>query len=398
MAWWFRSHVVRAGQQTWERPSGKAAVLLAVRGCDPSLRGTLIGLTQLDYDDYEAHIVVDNREDDAWKVVHEIHDEHDLQNRFRIHEMNEPLETCGLKCSALAQAFDQVDPNAHYLALLDADVTPHTQWLNELLGPLSDPTIGVVTGNQWFEPQSPASNGAMVRTLWNAGAIVPTALYANPWAGTCGMRMADVRRSKLAEVWRTSVVDDGPIRSAMQPLGLRVHFEPSLIMVNREQCTLEYVNRYVTRMLTWSRLHEPTFIRTVVHATASTGMLVVAMLLIFATIAMGMAAAATWLAAGLLISLLASLLGYVLVRDGVRLSREQRPELARLSVSRLLKLTAWIGYTQLVYCVSCFRAMWAREVQWREITYELESKSRVRMVSYRPYVSEPEYAQSEMSI
>ena len=248
-----------------------ASIVLSVRGCDPTLRHSLIGLLDQDYENYEIHVVVDNRVDTAWKVVHEIKEEFDLDHRLTIHEMREPLETCGLKCSALIQALDAIHEDSTYLVLLDADVKPHRTWLSSCIRPLqADAGIGVVTGNQWFEPLG-ESTGTLIRSLWNAGAIVPTAMYANPWAGTCAMRVDDVHRSGLDLLWRKSVVDDGPIRDAMTPLGLRVHFEPSLIMINREHCSTEYVGRYISRMLTWSKLYEKTFINTVVHAAISNG-------------------------------------------------------------------------------------------------------------------------------
>lgn len=380
------------------QPVGRAAVVLSVRGCDPSLRHCLIGLLDQEYQDYEVHVVVDNQADAAWRVVQEIREEFDLQHRLSVCEMQSPQETCSLKCSALVQALGRIGPEVEYLVLLDADVRPGRRWLRTVLAPLSDPGIGVVTGNQWFEPGPTADAGSLVRSLWNAGAIVPTALYANPWGGTCAMRMKSVFASGLDQIWQKSVVDDGPLREAIEPLQLRVHFEPALIMSNSERCSLEFVNRYIARMLTWSRLHERTFVNTLVHAVFSNSVLLATCGLWVASIVIGNLPAAAVTAGGLLAFSLCSLVGYKVVRRTAYLDRIPAAERPSFSLGYQIRLALLIPFTQLVYGWSCLRAVRTRQVRWREITYEVRSPSQIRMVSYQPLLTEPEYANSEMSI
>ena len=234
----------------------KAAVIMSVRGCDPSLRDSLLGVLNQVYGDYSVHVVVDHQTDQAWDFVHHLRSDHDPNNILTIHELRDPLETCSLKCHAIVQALENVSEDTKIIAFLDADVTPHPKWLSELTGPFRDPTVGAVTGNQWFEPDSFASIGSLARSAWNAGSMVLTIIFRNPWAGSFAMRAEDVRRSGLVDTWKRSVVDDGPIRQAVNGLGLKIQFVPSMIMINREPCSFSYVNRWVTRMLTWSRLYE----------------------------------------------------------------------------------------------------------------------------------------------
>jgi cellulose synthase/poly-beta-1,6-N-acetylglucosamine synthase-like glycosyltransferase len=57
------------------------------------------------------------------------------------------------------------------LAVIDADAVPHRWWLRDLVAPLSDPRVGVATGNRWYMPEH-ANWGSLVRYLWNVGAVV----------------------------------------------------------------------------------------------------------------------------------------------------------------------------------------------------------------------------------
>jgi hypothetical protein len=343
--------------------------------------------------------VVDHRRDNAWELVHEIKEQWDDQGRLTIHEMTKPMKTCGLKCSALLQGLDNLHPNSKYLVLIDADVAPHENWLSQLIAPLADKKIGVVTGNQWFEPRT-LNAGSLLRSLWNAGALVPTAIYSNPWAGTFAMRMEDVRRARLQKIWRKSIVDDGPIRRALQPLGLSIHFSPSLVMINQERCTIPFVFRYITRMLTWSRMYETTFLNTVIHASLTVGLVIAAFVMLMVAISCSAWQAAMTIGLGLVGASLLNGLSYFVVRNAVAASANLRgEELPSATALRTIKLFLLTPLAHLIYGYSCLRASLCQQIQWRQITYQLHGKSKVKMVRYRPWIaSEHEQVQSEVSI
>lgn len=366
-----------------------ATILLSIRGCDPSLEKNLVGLLEQNYENYKIIAVVDHQSDDAWATVHHVKSEFDTEHRLAIQELHNPLNSCSLKCSAIVQAIQTIDDDTEVIVLVDADVVPHREWLLQATSALADPEVGVVTGNQWFEPQM-HSSGSLLRSLWNAGALVPTAALANPWAGTCAMRMADIKKSGLIETWKKSIVDDGPIRRAILPLGKSIVFNPELIMVNRENCTVNYVSSYVPRMLTWSRLYERTFINTFVHMIFQVGS-------VAAVIGLGLASLFTgqWLAAGICfiafcVNVLFNVSSYIVVRDSIRRIESRRDAvkhqhyLSHLSLGRICKLAALIPVCQLSYGIWTIRSMFTRRVAWREITYEIDSGKNIRMIDYRP--------------
>jgi cellulose synthase/poly-beta-1,6-N-acetylglucosamine synthase-like glycosyltransferase len=377
----------------------KAAVIMSVRGCDPSLGDSLMGVLNQEYSDYCVHLVVDHKTDQAWDFVHDLKSKHDPHDRLVIHEMLNPAETCSLKCHAIVQAFEQVSADTLLVALLDADVTPHARWLAELTGPLSDPAVGAVTGSQWFEPDSPVSIGSMTRTAWNAGAMVLTIIFCNPWAGSFAMRRSDVEASGLLETWKRSIVDDGPIRAAVNRLGLEIQFAPSLIMVNREPCTFAYVNRWVTRMLTWSRLYEKTYFLSVIHAVFSNTVMIANFAVLF--FALGIQ---DWMAAGaaavlLIVSGILSVAAYVAARGcAVHSCRLRGVELPKLHFARLIAVFALVAVGQMVYGISSLRALVAKKISWREITYELKNQHEIKRLDYQPYHPKTGETRSRVSI
>jgi len=366
-----------------------ATVLLSIRGCDPSLEKNLVGLLQQDYENYQIIAVVDHQSDEAWATTHHVKSEFDTENRLQIVELAEPRNSCSLKCSALVQAIESLSDDVEVVILVDADVVPHREWLLQATSPLADPYVGVVTGNQWFESSKP-STGSLLRSLWNAGALVPTAALANPWAGTCAMRLADVRKSGLLDTWKESIVDDGPIRKAFEPLQKQIVFNPELIMVNRENCTVDYVDKYVPRMLRWSRMFEKTFVNTFVHM-----LLLVGSLLVTLGISIAALFTANWLCLAigvpaLLLNIIFNVVGYITVRSGIRRIESRRDEikhqhyLAFLSPGRILKLACLIPVCQVGFGIWTIKSIFLRRVAWRQITYEIKGRNDVRMIEYQP--------------
>ena len=140
-----RSIAQSAESESVARPT---AVLMSLRGNDPSLRGSIEGVLSQGYDSqYQVRIVVDHETDPSVAVLKDLQKNHPHGNRLTFTIMEPPLKTCSLKCHSLSQAVASLPPEIEYIALLDADVRPHRTWLAELTGPLRDEAVGGVTGN-----------------------------------------------------------------------------------------------------------------------------------------------------------------------------------------------------------------------------------------------------------
>ncbi len=256
----------------------RAAILLSLRGADPQLAQGLRCLLRQDYPDYELHVVVDRRDDPTWQIVQDAAAD---AGRVPTHvaELREPLPTCSRKCSALVQMVSELDESREVVVLTDADVLAHPLWLRQSAAPLSESGVGAAFGNRWFMP-SHGHWGSLVRYLWNVAAVVPMWLCNIPWGGTLAIRAKLLHECGLAEKWARAVVEDVPVRLALAEHGLRVRFVPSLMMVNREDCTFRFSFDFVTRQLTWARLYHPNWPVVVVHAACTTAALAASLITI----------------------------------------------------------------------------------------------------------------------
>lgn len=366
-------------------------VLMSIRGADPSLHECVKGLLTQNFRQFQICVVVDHASDPAMDVLRRLQREPAFADRLTIRTLQKPLSTCTLKCSALAEGLDYIfssDESAQYIAMIDADVGTRSDLLAKLLGALeSDPSVGVVSGNQWFEPAAEAKWGTIVRSMWYAGALFFSILFQNPWAGAFAIRAKTARETQLADVWRRSAVDDGPVKQLMDEHGLACRSVAQLVMVNREPCTVSFVRNWMTRILTWSKIHEPTFWVTALQMAFSSALIIG----IFSTLLWAIATADWFLAtvssATTVISGVLSVLAWTTIRRAVLLASGEtfHPVSWKLFVKALFA----VAVAQSVYAIACCGAMFRNKVQWRGVSYLVKNRS-VELKQYHPFQNDDE--------
>ena len=357
------------------------SVIMSLRGKDPFVGQTIKNLLAQDYPAYELQIIVDSETDPVWETLKEF-ENHPL---IKISILEDRLKTCSLKCSAIVQAIANVAQETEVIALADADIAPSKLWLRRLVSPLRDPKIGVVTGNQWFSPTK-NKMGSVIRSLWNAGAIVVTFLAKHTWAGSCAMRLQNVKDSGLIDQWRKTIVDDGPIDGAMRKLKVKTVFSADLITVNKEDCDFAFSIRYNSRMLTWSRIYEWGFVATFLHMAFTVGMVLTALGFTVYEAARGNTATALSLLGSLLVIQLTLTAAYFLTESALRIVHDEiRDQLSPFSLSKLLTFFCMIPAALFVYCIAAVKATFAKKVKWRDATYVIKNRFDVRVVEDKPF-------------
>jgi cellulose synthase/poly-beta-1,6-N-acetylglucosamine synthase-like glycosyltransferase len=362
----------------------KAAIVLSLRGADPFLTDCVHALLNQNYPQYRVHIVIDSQEDPAWKIVNDT-----IKRSQAKHVQVNPLifrhDTCSLKCSALVQAISQLDDSYDVVALLDADVIAHPDWLRELVAPLADKQVGATTGNRWYIPQI-GKWGSLVRYVWNAAAVTFMYIYQCPWGGSMALKLSVLHKARLLETWKQGVSVDTPIHKALREIGLKVKFVPSVMMSNREECNFAQCLRFITRQLLVARLYNPNWIVIASAVFISTlALLMIPPMLLIALITSNFDTA-IWIVGGAVSYILGMALLLVLGEQGVRRVLRARGEPTEsFSVLMMAKILLAIPLTQLVYAVTTIAAILAQSVEWRGITYQIKDAWNIRLTEYYPY-------------
>ena len=364
----------------------KTAVILSLRGADPFLADGIQALRQQEFPNFLIKIVVDSEEDPSWKILKSI-DFDSPGAPVEIQVLRNRRSTCSLKCSALVEAVESMDDDVEIIVLTDADVVSNSRWLHDSVGPLSNPKIGVVTGNQWFAPDR-ISLGSMVRSYWHSGSISPTVVYEHPWGGTCAMRVDDIKKSGLVERWKKTIVDDGPIKEAFNPLGLKVYVSPSLVIVNRENCSFDYARTYIRRMLTWSRIYEDAYWLTLLHMFGTTGpLLLLPLLAVYGVVSSNPFVA--WSAAiGIFAYVLSTFVGFWAVESSVKAAvRNRNQSFKRTSLFGWIRFAFLFPFVHLLHSIATIEALLLKRISWRKVTYEIRGRWNVKVIKDQPYVS-----------
>ena len=378
--------VVAAFVRVFRKPAGhvgnhqpKAAVILALRGADPSMERNIRALLQQDYPDYNVFIVVDHVEDTAWPIVRAICDS--MPDVAKISVVNERLGTCSLKCSALVQAVTALDKSYEVIAFADGDTLVHRTWLQELAEPLSDPEVGVATGARWYLP-SDAGLGSMTRYFWNAGAVVQIWLNGFAWPGSMAIRASVLREAGIVAAWRTSLFDGPTVVQQVRQAGYHIRFVPSVMIVNRERISLSDFSSWVERQAVVARSLGSDWYLLAVHAV-NIVVCVIAPALALLSPEPGLSRLA-------LIAALSywgvTILSAVVLESTVRTSLAvQDHELEWFDWKKALNALPSLLLVHFVVLRAFAFSVVRRRIHWRGISYEIRTRNDVRMLNYVPF-------------
>ena len=360
----------------------KVAIALCLRGADPFLPKCLSALLNQNYPEYELRIVVDSKKDPAWAIANQTLLQTDIP--VDISPLRIRRETCSLKCSALIQAVTELKPDCEIIALVDADTIPHPNWLRELVNPLKNPQVGLTTGNRWYVPGT--QWGTMCRYLWNVAAVGQMYLYRIPWGGSLAIRTNLVRQAQLIERWEQAFCEDTMLRRVLQEKELQIESVPSLMMLNREECTLPIFRRWVSRQLLNAKLYHPGWNAVLIYGTIVLLIPTLAALSSITALFTGQ-----WTSAVILGSILPAYLALLLIlinvwqqaiREKLKLRNESLPNLSPVT---FLKFIVAVPLTQLVCAIALWQAMLTQQVEWRGITYQIKGPWDIKLMKYFPY-------------
>jgi Glycosyltransferase like family 2 len=387
VAWGYFAYRSHKGYEP-PRPLPEVAVLLPLRGADPSLEACLEGLLAQDYPAYRIHVVIDSAEDPAQAVVARILAEAGPRAAAVHVETRRILgNDCSAKVSAQRQVLTALDGKVAVVAFLDADCVPAPNWLREIVAPFSDPRVGATTGIRWSAPRDDGW-GTLARYVF-LGLIFPQHfVYRIPWGGSLAIRRSAVESAGLLEHWTRCLGEDtsayGPLRNA----GLRLVFVPAATQVNSEAIDLDGAHAFMLRQILSARLHH-VFWPAILAANVATivAFLISSLLALVGIIAVvlsifGVATGLWKLTAFAIIPALYWAGFFLALAVGDRLVRREvsapPPPWGRKVIGAAAIAVASASYAMLT-------APFARSIEWRGLTYDIAGRDRIRLRSYRPY-------------
>jgi hypothetical protein len=378
------------------------AVILPLRGADPSLEACLAGLLAQEYPDFQVHIMIDSPQDPAQAVVARVLARgHGPKAKVYVSVRQDRSEHCSLKLSAQRQVLTRLDESIAVVAFLDADAVPAANWLRAMVAPFADPQVGAATGIRWSAPAD-TEWGSYARYIFNALSFPQMYLYRIPWGGSLAVRTSALSQAGLVDYWSRCFCEDtsayGPLRAA----GLGLAFVPEATQINSEPTDLAGARYFMLRQLVCVRLHH-VFWRRMLAMNAATvlSFLICCLLALF-----GVGGAVAVLAGST--TDLWKLTGFAVIPAlhgaGVVAALMAGDHLVRQVVAAPPRA---VGFPRLVGAIlitlyhatyALFEAPLTRTIHWRGITYDIEGRNRIRMHAYRPYRGEEDGSAAVRSV
>lgn len=362
----------------------KAAVLLPLRGTDPSLEHCLGSLLRQDYPDYRVHVMVDSRDDPAFRVVAAVM-EQSAADRLELHVLESIPDSCSLKCAAVAELMDKLDRDTDVVVLVDADTVPPAVWLRRMVEGLRQSRKCAISGMRWFIPRG-NSPAAFIRYLWNAGSVVQMFHHRIAWGGSLAMDRTLLDKTDLRDRLRQAYGEDTILDTVLREHNLPMEFNPSLVLPTREDTGFTGFFGWAVRQMVSVRLHHAGWLPILAFGLVQTLLILAGLLLVVHGLWNGDARQAAIMGG--------ALLAYELLQSGLLLAGEallgQRMQTTdktqrRLSLIQIITLPAAILLTQILHGFILLNAALRKEVTWRGIPYRIEAPGRIRMLSYAPY-------------
>ncbi len=352
-------------------------VFVPCRGVDDGMRENLLAILGQEYPAFEIIVVADRADDPALAVVAEACRSFDRQTSPSVRVVIAGAATdSGQKVHNLRAAVGEADPQNAVFAFVDTDARPSSRWLQSLVAPLRDKTIGAATGYRWFVARGGIA--AHLRSVWNAS--IASALGAQRdknfcWGGSTAIRRETFEQVKVADRWRGTVSDDFTITRMLHEAALPIKFVPQCLTPSFESCSFHELIEFTTRQLKITRAYAPHLWKAVLTGSLLFGLgFFGGISLVAGRAAMGRSFA-TPLILLLVIFALGMMKSYLRLR-AVRLVIADRR--LRSFTTTLAHLTLW-PLASLLFLWNALAAI-SRRITWRGITYELKSSTETVII------------------
>jgi len=369
-----------------KHPAPGAAVVLCLRGADPSLPRVLAALARQDYPGpWRLVLLIDSTQDPAWTVaatqIARLQASGSARwQAARLVPLSHPPAAQSLKCAALRQAFALPECGAELVALVDADAVVPAGWLTALAAACDQGGIGAVSGNRWYSANQGAA--AVVRSIWNGGALVLMTLLQIPWGGSLAIRRSLIDTSGWSDILATSLCEDTALLRPLARSGWHYQFRPELLVLAEDDAVaLRPLRRWISRQLLCARLQHPAWPLVAIHGLGSWLLLLLALVLLAMSLLQGQLIPAALLVAALMVYELGCV-GLLLLITAM--ARRGLQPLGTISAptrwATAWRLLRWLPLAQWIYGVATLRASLARQVEWRGVHYAVRNHGVERLV------------------
>ncbi|MFQ5919874.1 MAG: glycosyltransferase [Thermoplasmata archaeon] len=348
--------------------AARVAVLMPVRGSDPTLDRTLEALAAQEHRDFRVVFITDPEDPVAAHLRGA-----DLGRPTAVVEAH-PRTGCSGKIAALLSGLEHLEEEDDVVVFADSDIVPDRSWLRSLLGPLRDAKVAASTGYRWYFPLQ-GGLGPGLQSAWNSAAsnVLFSPQWQYLWGGSYAIRRPVLEGLDIESRWAESLSDDMVMTQALRERGHRMAFAPRATVANYTGKSWGEVLRWTTRQTLLALLYNPAMRRLTVPYALHVGSFVLGLL----AVALSAIAPPLLIAAALLLS--PAYLG--LVKGALRRAAFARSMPAFREEFRRHRFWFYLGTFALPFVMlyNVRKASRMSAFEWRGKVYRFTSPHDIRM-------------------
>jgi cellulose synthase/poly-beta-1,6-N-acetylglucosamine synthase-like glycosyltransferase len=255
--WLTIGHLIRLWRTRPHPPTCEfsVAVIVPCKGNgDPDFENNLLSIIHQDYVGPVQYVFcVESQNDAALPILR------GLEHEF------EQVSVCiaGLATQCAQKTYNIVKGMAlvkevDIFLFADADVQPHTTWLQEMVAPFRDPQVGAVTG--CFRRIPMAANfrlGNYLAGLFSASiaAGISNDRLKGLWGGSLAVRKSLMEQYRLQERLATNIVDDIAIMQALRQYKIKRSYVPSCTLKSYCDMSIQESIEWFVRQLQFAQIY-----------------------------------------------------------------------------------------------------------------------------------------------
>lgn len=243
----------RTKKRTFPPYDPLACVIVPCKGIEHGFHKNIQAFLAQEYSRYELVFVVDSTDDPAYETLHK-----QIKEKPNVHlVITTPACECSGKIAALLTGLESIE-NAEVLVFADSDIKPDPHWLQNIIMPLQDETIGATTGYRWYFPSNWKT---LLISAWNMTSIVFMFFprYAFAWGGSTAIRKKVFDELNIKVKWKTAFSDDLVLTRIVKKAGYKIYLQPKCIIESPPETSIRNFIRWGTRQYTWVRWYYPLF-------------------------------------------------------------------------------------------------------------------------------------------
>ena len=378
VAQFFNLRMPRVVEQPLASKFPMVAVIAPIKSVDANTRENIAALLNQDYPNYRVIFAVQSADDPVCDLIRAAQENHTLRRIDLV--VTGPAASRGQKVHNQLAAVEGTTDQDIFLAFMDADAHPASNWLHALVSMLNSHHIGATTGYRFYVPSNDHAANAVICVL-NAmvGALLGPYRRTAAWGGSMAIRRKEFFAYGVHDAWQGALSDDYVLTWCVKKNAhAKIHFVPQCIVASRAAYDWPQAWEFAVRQYRITRVCAG---RLWLTGLAGAGLYISALVTApIAAIILALEGSSWWIIPTVVVT---GLYGLSICRGWMVLKAARRllPDHTAAMNQAQFWFTWGMPAVHVINALFLLAAAFGRTITWRGIRYKMKSRTETTVLS-----------------